>query len=1111
MFTIISSLSSFDSLATHVLSAVVPLYFTNKCAGNSPTVTGSDSFGTVGMDKRNLASSPAGSLPDFPHVGIAPDDAGDLPLPPVFHSGAAPYSPRFTLIGSQDLDLNSHPNVSTLHSYQCIGRWMGGTLNQPLFSTVAAINQCAVDIGISVHKTVKSSVRNEKLRRHVKTTTDVEHQERRLKRISGNVSSKNRTYMLPLRRNGIMYGPIKSPPTIPAHALTANVCWWERMKLAEALLKSTLEKRRCSICMYFNERTEWHTPKKVGNDGKEIVPCLNRTTHCLRFVTARTSTEKKSIYHSVLFHRSALNERQGAVWCHSTDSVAITTNRKRVSRKQRPTQLVLVCSEEYRQLPSTLSTVTVNLCLLRGSITKKGENIYDFWSEVNRKGGVHLWDVLCVTEQGSVNTTTPVCRYSLYFRPLYSILVPFPPHFATPSRLKTGAIKRCRLSHSFIYLYENICLSSTVPFSRSCESNTRWCRIINNMGDYRKHLVRLLASHLGEPGSIPDGVAPVFSHVRIVPDDASVWLVSLGSSDSTALAFRPAPRSPHFTLIGVLNYFTSIATNFTGRTSLGEPVKIHAGRDSDIFLSSMGTHNTQEHYTRPPKAFHVWAMAHLIGMAVPPLLLPRGNNLRRSLNERELNTVSTYTRLKAKSKCRNRIRLESASQKKSSGIHNTPYDRESEHVNVDAYLRKTNGQFFEETVVAAFRACCVNAYARTDIEMNIRAGLFIQLVCGIIAMMIAMRQPQLDLYKFKYEIYRITLRHTPIKAVRDKVRTIEINLRKQSLLLPANILMGALSDIGPVKLHATSELIQESLGSWTNSARITVLKLRRAQARNIGFSSCAWLSTKAARYGHALSSMKMESVLNCTVHGIVAHSGSLMAPPAKICSSVRPLSPMYTTTIATATKYCPLPQCFRECISFHVHSRLICDKTENNHAYRWKEEALGYAQVKAVQDKVRIFKINLRKMSLLLHAYILTGALSDMRPVKLVTMAGNIYPNVQRKASETVSGAVDAARSVDDGTISSTDALPRPIDIANEDDAHTSAEDVSERMDINISRIDAMQDRRRADDDLTSDTVLVASLLFGATLHWPTMYVIFDVETAPKHRYGAFRRIQRSL
>ncbi|KAJ8883987.1 hypothetical protein PR048_015843 [Dryococelus australis] len=37
---------------------------------------------------------------------------GDIPFPAPLNSGAAPYSTRFTLIGSQDLDVKSHPNLS---------------------------------------------------------------------------------------------------------------------------------------------------------------------------------------------------------------------------------------------------------------------------------------------------------------------------------------------------------------------------------------------------------------------------------------------------------------------------------------------------------------------------------------------------------------------------------------------------------------------------------------------------------------------------------------------------------------------------------------------------------------------------------------------------------------------------------------------------------------------------------------------------------------------------------------------------------------------------------------------------------------------------------------
>ncbi|KAJ8873624.1 hypothetical protein PR048_024442 [Dryococelus australis] len=50
--------------------------------------------------KANRVQSPAGPLPDFFQVGILPED---LMLDPPLHSDAAPFSPHFTAIGSQDL------------------------------------------------------------------------------------------------------------------------------------------------------------------------------------------------------------------------------------------------------------------------------------------------------------------------------------------------------------------------------------------------------------------------------------------------------------------------------------------------------------------------------------------------------------------------------------------------------------------------------------------------------------------------------------------------------------------------------------------------------------------------------------------------------------------------------------------------------------------------------------------------------------------------------------------------------------------------------------------------------------------------------------------------
>ncbi|KAJ8894434.1 hypothetical protein PR048_007088 [Dryococelus australis] len=64
--------------------------------------------------------SRTGFASGFPHVGLVPDDTagqrvflGYLLFPLPKHSHAAPLSPYFTLIGSQDLDVKSRPNLST--------------------------------------------------------------------------------------------------------------------------------------------------------------------------------------------------------------------------------------------------------------------------------------------------------------------------------------------------------------------------------------------------------------------------------------------------------------------------------------------------------------------------------------------------------------------------------------------------------------------------------------------------------------------------------------------------------------------------------------------------------------------------------------------------------------------------------------------------------------------------------------------------------------------------------------------------------------------------------------------------------------------------------------
>ncbi|KAJ8873565.1 hypothetical protein PR048_024383 [Dryococelus australis] len=64
---------------------------------------------------RPLASH-QGDLGSIPGRATPARLLGDFPFPPPLHSRATTYSPRFTLIGSQDLDVKSRPNLFT-HSF----------------------------------------------------------------------------------------------------------------------------------------------------------------------------------------------------------------------------------------------------------------------------------------------------------------------------------------------------------------------------------------------------------------------------------------------------------------------------------------------------------------------------------------------------------------------------------------------------------------------------------------------------------------------------------------------------------------------------------------------------------------------------------------------------------------------------------------------------------------------------------------------------------------------------------------------------------------------------------------------------------------------------------
>ncbi|KAJ8865953.1 hypothetical protein PR048_033477 [Dryococelus australis] len=137
-------------------------------------------------------------------------------------------------------------------------------------------------------------------------------------------------------------------------------------------------------------------------------------------------------------------------------------------------------------------------------------------------------------------------------------------------------------------------------------------------------VVRLLASHLGEPGSIPRAYATRFSHVGIKPDDAAGRRVFWGCPISPAVSFRCcSPYSPPFTLIG----------------SQYLDVKSHP----NLLTHATYFGNTARRF-RP---MHVAAMAHLKHAAKSPSSVPRFQplNAERNLQSRAEQTaehVLTY-------------------------------------------------------------------------------------------------------------------------------------------------------------------------------------------------------------------------------------------------------------------------------------------------------------------------------------------------------------------------------------------------------------------------------------------------------------------------------------
>ncbi|KAJ8868786.1 hypothetical protein PR048_030326 [Dryococelus australis] len=88
-------------------------------------------------------------------MGYNADFLSDLPFPQPLYSGASPYSTHFTVVGSQDLDVKSRPNLSTTTSLPKLLEMWNGSLSEMLYRKlfyfcIDALEEPATETGRAV-------------------------------------------------------------------------------------------------------------------------------------------------------------------------------------------------------------------------------------------------------------------------------------------------------------------------------------------------------------------------------------------------------------------------------------------------------------------------------------------------------------------------------------------------------------------------------------------------------------------------------------------------------------------------------------------------------------------------------------------------------------------------------------------------------------------------------------------------------------------------------------------------------------------------------------------------------------------------------------------------
>ncbi|KAJ8866729.1 hypothetical protein PR048_032590 [Dryococelus australis] len=279
---------------------------------------------------------------------------------------------------------------------------------------------------------------------------------------------------------------------------------------------------------------------------------------------------------------------------------------------------------------------------------------------------------------------------------------------------------------------------------------------------------RLLASHLGEPGSIPGGVAPEFPHIQLIrllfpiplrdTPDFRMWescrTMPLVGGCSRGPPVPPALSFRHFSPYSPRSLSSALKTSMLRAVQISSLTRL-------LFCNEPAVEATGARLVDVSGSRWNWVTCEVINLRIGRVSLSCGPSCLPACLPRLFNSTAHHylctpagSSLQRKySTTRGNADMLSAAKRADKGVSERTADNHEAH---------TTRKLRSAVRWSAARSC----------QVLLRPCL-----------------PEREVGS------------SQLKAVHDKVSTFEINRREKSLLLPAFILTAALSDIRPVKVE----------------------------------------------------------------------------------------------------------------------------------------------------------------------------------------------------------------------------------------------------------------------------------------------------------------------